>query len=214
MKAATAIVDYGCGNIRSLLNAFRVNDGEAALVTDPEHLMQYQKIVLPGVGAFGAAMEMLLKTGFMESLNDFKKTGKPVLGICLGMQLMCTRSDEVPSDSRVDSLDGLNWIEAEVRHIGKNLSTPVKVPHMGWNELRFKKNSALFEGVENAADVYFVHSHAVHCAHEEDILTSSVYGAEFVSSFARDNIFGMQFHPEKSHKVGLRIIDNFLRMAT
>lgn len=212
MARETGIVDYGCGNIRSLLNAFKINDGDATLVSKPEQLKQFSKIVLPGVGAFSAAMERLHSSGFQEALEDQRNSGKPILGICLGMQLMCSSSDEVPSNSKFREQKGLNWIEAQVRHFSRDQQGALKVPHMGWNALQLRQQSPLYEGVEDGADVYFVHSHAVHCADEKDILSTSDYGGEFVSSFARENIFGMQFHPEKSHKVGLRIIDNFLRM--
>ena len=212
MAADLAIVDYGCGNIRSLINAFRFNGANPELVSDPDKIAGFDKLVLPGVGSFGAAMDKLKLSGFDQALNDYKQSGKPVLGICLGMQLMCTSSDEIPSSFEGSEIAGLAWVDAKVEHLSKGHRQALKVPHMGWNELSFRAQSALFEGLEEGTDVYFVHSHAVQCNDPEDIVTVSHYGIDFVSCFVSDNVMGMQFHPEKSHRAGLRIIENFVSM--
>ena len=204
------LVDYGCGNIRSLVNALNACDADVTLVANPDDLVKADKIVLPGVGAFGQAMEQLRSRGFLEALQILKDKGTPIMGICLGMQLMCQSSDEGGAN------EGLGWIDAEVLHLKKLIdydnreASGLKYPHMGWNEIRFAKEHPLLEGVKCGADVYFVHSHAVRCASSTDVLCTTEYGASFVSAFQRDQIFGMQFHPEKSHRVGLRLLQNFV----
>ncbi len=206
MSTKVVVVDYGCGNIRSVFNALKAVSAEASLVSNPDDLIAGDKIILPGVGAFPQAMAELHRQCFVEALDHIRAMGRPVLGICLGMQLLCSDSDEG------ELTPGLGWIDAQVRHF-RSMETPAeKVPHMGWNELHFSRSHKLLDHIAPAADVYFVHSHAVTCQNEEDVLTYSEYGSRFVSSFARDNVYGMQFHPEKSHKVGLQLLKNFVEL--
>jgi len=211
MKQNLVIADYGCGNIQSLINAFDAVGAHAELVDNPDALDRADKVVLPGVGAFSQAMEKLNNRGFSEALDVVRKRGKIILGICLGMQLMCRGSDEDGDHT------GLGWLEADVQHFASHpewlsVEPRLKVPHMGWNEIHFDASQSLFNGIKDGADVYFVHSHAVRCDKEENILCRTDYGVEFVSGIHHENIFGMQFHPEKSHRVGLKILENFVGM--
>lgn len=229
MPVRIGIVDYGCGNIQSLLNAFGLYDCELELVSDPEALNQFDKLVLPGVGAFQKAIQQLRSGEFVHALDEQKTKGTPIIGICLGMQLLCLRSDEVLGGKEVNSpqtpetISGLGWVDAEVNHLAKLRDqyqamsdqasvAKFKVPHMGWNSIHLAKTSALFQGVESGADLYFVHSHAIKCQRDQDVLSTTEYGVPFVSAFAKENVFGVQFHPEKSHLTGLKIIENFVSL--
>jgi len=205
MAVKVAVADYGCGNIKSVVNALNVVGAEVHIAKDASELALGDKIILPGVGAFREAMEHLHTRDFIGSLKDevFDK-GKDILGICLGMQLLCRGSDEG------GDIPGLAWVDADVKHFNSLGLQGLKVPHMGWNELMIQRSHTLVGGIDQCSDVYFVHSHAVQCDHLDDVLTYTDYGVKFVSSFAKDNIFGMQFHPEKSHKVGLHILKNFV----
>lgn len=208
MSKKIAIVNYRCGNIKSVVNALNILGAECVVIDKPAALESADKIILPGVGAFSVAMKYLEKSGFREVLEQqVLGNGTPILGICLGMQLMCNSSDEHGLHQ------GLGWIDADVRLLQTQNNHTLKVPHMGWNALTIHRQHALTSGLADQADVYFVHSHAVHCHHEEDVVCYSQYGQQFVSMFARDNIFGMQFHPEKSHKVGLKILKDFVGLV-
>jgi len=212
MSARIGIVDYGCGNIRSLFNAFLATGAKADLVSSPDALNDYDKLVLPGVGAFERAFCLLKDGFFIEALEHKKKQGMPILGICLGMQLLCSDSDEVHNVEKQPYAKGLGWIDASVRHFSKLTTSDQKVPHMGWNEIYFREDEALFDGIETGSDVYFVHSHAVTCDQPEHVLATCSYGLEFAAAVKKDNVLGCQFHPEKSHKLGLKIIQNFVGM--
>lgn len=210
MSGKIGIIDYGCGNIQSLINAFVQSGSQPELVSDATKLMAYDKLVLPGVGAFPQAMSMLTKNHFVEPLTEAKDKGLPILGICLGMQLLCRDSDEVSADSDENVVQGLGWINAKVRHFSALGATNIKVPHMGWNEIEFKSETAVFNGIKPHADVYFVHSHAVICDEDRHVLARCHYGVDFAAAIVDENLMGMQFHPEKSHRVGLKIIENFV----
>lgn len=197
-----AIIDYAMGNVRSVLNAVRKAGGDAEIVGDPAALGDYQKIILPGVGAFGEAMEHLRDSGLDQALSEIARTDTPVLGICLGMQLMCQKSFEHGEH------EGLGWIEAEVLPLAS--SPDLKVPHIGWNDITFAKQSPITVGLEDGLDFYFVHSYHVHCANAIDSLAYCDYGVEFSAMFSRDNLYGIQFHPEKSQRAGLKILENFV----
>jgi len=210
MKVRVAIADYGCGNIQSVVNALNVVGADTLVASNAEQLSKGDKIILPGVGAFREAMEHLQAGSFIEALEEEGlRKGKPILGICLGMQLMCRCSDEGTNDDEAD-IQGLAWIDADVKHFNNLGLTGLKVPHMGWNELQLQRAHYLTAHIEDNADVYFVHSHAVQCDSAENVLSYSEYGVQFVSSLVKNNIMGMQFHPEKSHKVGLQILENFV----
>ncbi len=200
-----AIVDYNMGNLRSVKNAFDKLGADAIVENDAEKIKEYDKLLLPGVGAFGDAMEHLEKSGMREALLEFAKSGRYMLGICLGMQLLFQKSYEFGEHP------GLGLIEGEVVPFDKSkFPHRLKVPHMGWNEL-FAKSSPLFQGLPEAFYLYFVHSYHTVCP-EDVAVGKSFYGYEFVSAVQRDNIFGLQPHPEKSHNVGLKILQNFVEL--
>lgn len=199
--AAIGVVDYGMGNLRSVCNALAEIDAPGELFSDPAKVPAYDKIIIPGVGAFQQAMENLEEIGMVEPLNRYVAAGKPLLGICLGMQLICRQSTEGGVHQ------GLGWVEAKVRHFPP--AEGLKVPHMGWNAIQFERAHPLLEGVAPGADVYFVHSYFVDCLHAADALGTTEHGISFSSIIAHGNVFGMQFHPEKSQNVGMQLLRNF-----
>lgn len=199
------IIDYGMGNLGSIANMLKKIGTSTIISSDLDVIAQAHKLILPGVGAFDHGMTKLKELGILTVLNErVLNAGVPVLGICLGMQLMAHRSDE-------GKLPGLGWIEAEtVRfHFGPD-RTDLKIPHMGWNTVKVCKDSPLFNGTYPEPRFYFVHSYHVVCRSEQDILTKTFHGYDFVSSFVKENIVGVQFHPEKSHKFGMRLLKNFV----
>ncbi len=195
------VIDYGMGNLRSVLNALDEVGREAALLSAPEQVSAYDKIIIPGVGAFSEAMSNLRQSGMDEALAHHVAAGKLLLGICLGMQLICRKSHENGEHQ------GLGWIDAEVRHFPP--SEGLKVPHMGWNAIDINYDKPVVSDVPSGADVYFVHSYYVDCADKNDELGSTEHGIRFASIIARDNVYGMQFHPEKSQNVGMQLLRNF-----
>lgn len=203
-----AIVDYGVGNLFSLEHSFRTIGAEIAVTGDSGILEQADKIVLPGVGAFGDAAALLRKDGLDQVVCRQAAQGKPILGICLGMQLLLERSFEYGEHP------GLGLIPGEVRPIQPLLPEGFKVPHIGWNSLEFpadKPVSPLFRHIREGDYVYFVHSfHGERCG--ESTVASTRYGARLTAAVARDNVFGVQFHPEKSGAVGLNILRAFCEM--
>ncbi len=197
------ILDYGMGNLGSILNMFKKIGVDAKISSDIRDIEDAEKIILPGVGAFDNAMQNLKDLGIMPLLNKKVIEDKtPVLGICLGMQLLAKRSDE-------GSLEGLGWVDAEVVRFRLGDGGSLKIPHMGWNTVDIKKESCLYADMYEDPRFYFVHSYYVKCNNPGSILTTTDYGVEFCSSFMEDNILGVQFHPEKSHKFGLRLLKNF-----
>lgn len=199
------IVDYNIGNLASVQNAILKVGESAKIENDPSKLKDYDKIILPGVGAFGDAMEHLQKSGMQEAILDFVKSGKFLLGICLGMQLLFQKSYEFGEHS------GLGLLEGEIIHFEKAaLKKGEKIPHMGWNLVKKVKNSALLEGLEDSFYLYFVHSY--YLGESKNAIGMSHYGIDFVSIVQKENIFGIQPHPEKSHNVGLKILKNFVKL--
>lgn len=203
------IVDYHMGNLASVINAFSKMGTQTCVESDPERLEAYDKLILPGVGAFGDAMEHLKKNGMDEAIRQYAASGKPLLGICLGMQLLFDSSEEFGKH------EGLGLIPGKVVAFDEErFDRPLKVPHMGWNEVFPTSNgrkSALFSGLPSEFYLYFVHSfHAV--CDEQFVIGKTFYGYEFVSAVQNGNIFGIQPHPEKSHKNGLQIIENFAKL--
>jgi glutamine amidotransferase len=194
------IVDYNMGNLASVLNAFNKIGAKAEIVKEADKLKKYDKLLFPGVGAFGDAMEHLKATNLDESILDFVKSGKFVLGVCLGMQLLFEESEEFGKHK------GLGIIKGKV----VKFKTTKKIPHMGWNKMFFKKESKLFHKL-NEPYLYFVHSYHVVCD-EEYIIGSTIYDYEFVSAVNKDNVYGFQPHPEKSHNEGLKILKNFINL--
>jgi glutamine amidotransferase len=198
------IIDYNMGNLQSVLNAFGKLGTKAELVKAPEAVARYEKIILPGVGAFKDAITHLTRNAMDEAIVSFAKGGKPLLGICLGMQLLFESSEEFGFTS------GLGLVPGKiVKFDPARFETPLKVPHMGWNRLHVTQHSPLFAGMDEAMYLYFVHSfHAVCDARFAVGMTH--YGYDFVSAVQRDNVFGFQPHPEKSHNNGLAILQNFI----
>jgi glutamine amidotransferase len=201
-----AIIDYGMGNLRSVQKGFEKIGAEAIVTADPQVVLQADKVVLPGVGAFRDCMRNLEQAGFIEPILRVIAEGRPFLGICVGMQLLFTDSVEF------GLYQGLNVIPGHVLRFPDNMhvaNEALKVPQMGWNQLQFKRRPPAFEGIADGSNVYFVHSYYVKPDKDDVIATTTDYGFEFCSSVWKDNIVATQFHPEKSQDVGLRILKNF-----
>lgn len=199
-----AIIDYGAGNLRSVEQAFK-RLGTAVQVTgDPSVIEAADGVILPGVGAFADAMDALKSSGLIPIICEMAASGRPFLGICLGMQALLEGSEEGPGVS------GLGLIPGYVRKLPNR---GLKIPHIGWNSFQAKKNSELFKGLPENPYAYFVHSFACEASEPSDVLAETVYGVSFHSAIQRGNVFGVQFHPEKSGKVGEIILRNFAEMA-
>jgi glutamine amidotransferase len=202
-----AIVNYGMGNLRSVMNAFEFLGKPAYIANQPDDIQDADKIILPGVGAFGDAMKNLRSAGWVDALNEqVMHRGKSFLGLCLGMQLLATTSTEHGLHH------GLNWIAGTVSRITPKDSS-LRVPHIGWNEVRFIKNEGLFGNLGKSVDFYFVHSFVFHPDDPAVISGLCDYGGEFVACIGFNNIFATQFHPEKSQKSGLTVLRNFIRCS-
>jgi glutamine amidotransferase len=200
------IVDYNMGNLASVKNAFRSLGEEAVVEPDPERFLHYDRLILPGVGAFGDAMEHLRSRGMDEALREYAQRGNPMLGICLGMQLLFDASEEFGEHK------GLGLIKGHVQAFDTSrFAHPLKVPHMGWNRM-FTKEHPLFEHLDAEHYLYFVHSYHAVCEESEDIIGRTEYGYRFASAVAHENVMGIQPHPEKSHKNGLQILKNFTNL--
>ena len=199
------IVDSGLGNIKSIQNIISKVGGIGIPICSPNDLKEASRIVLPGVGNFNAGIKQLQFGGWIAELNDAVLVRKvPVLGICLGMQLMCRSSEE-------GRLPGLGWIDAEVKLIEKGDDANLKVPHMGWNNITIKKENPLMNSVpSDKKRFYFVHSYHVVCQDKSDVIATTCYGKELTVAFKRNNIYGVQFHPEKSHRFGIELFRNFI----
>lgn len=205
-----AIIDYGLGNLRSVDKAFAHLGADAGLTESPADIAQAQAVVLPGVGAFGDGMAGLKQRGLDTALKNAHVLGKPILGICLGLQLFFESSEESPG------AEGLGLLKGTVKKFqGEAYSGPnaLKVPHMGWNTLSFKGAHPLFEGLKDGEYVYFVHSFYVAPASSEWTLAESEYGMKFCAAAGTGKLMGCQFHPEKSQQAGLSILRNFLKLV-
>jgi len=200
-----AIIDYNMGNLASVYNACKLIDVDATIVKDPAKLQDFNRVILPGVGAFGDAMKHLKSTGMYDAIKEFAVSGKPMVGICLGMQLLFESSEEF-GDTK-----GLGVIPGRVVAFDKSKMDmdEHKVPHVGWNKI-FNKQNKLFDGLENPY-LYFVHSFHAVCDEQYTIGTTH-YGYEFVSAVQKENIYGLQPHPEKSHDNGIQILKNFMKI--
>ena len=200
------IIDYYMGNILSIVNKIKRIGHEAIVTNEINLIKKADKIILPGVGHFQKAIENLNRLQLLDVLNEtvlFRKT--PILGICLGMQLLAGHSEE-------GNVNGLNWLNAEVVKLKINDQLKYKVPHIGWNNAMVKKESSLFTGLSEDSMFYFVHSYHMVCNDEKDVLTQTEYEYSFTSSVQKDNIFGTQFHPEKSHDAGEVLLRNFINL--
>lgn len=200
-----AIIDYGAGNLRSVRNALLHLGVDVVTVTVPSQLNGAEKIVLPGVGAFGAGMRALREAGFEEPLQKAVAAGVPLLGICLGMQYLFETSEEMGLHQ------GLGFLPGKVVRFPKRPS--YVVPHVGWNQLHIQRQSKLLAGIGEGAYTYFVHSYYVEASEADDVLAMTDYGLHYASVVGRDNVYGVQFHPEKSQAVGLRILRNFVEVV-
>ena len=201
-----AIVDYNMGNLASVQNTFAKLGIKLSVESNPEKIHRYDKLVLPGVGAFGDAMEHLKDKGMDEALKEFAQSGKYMMGICLGMQLLLRSSEEF------GSYEGLGLIEGKVvRFDTTKMEETLKIPHMGWNRM-FTKQHPLFEGLDEAHYLYFVHSYHAVVDDVKNEIGKTIYGYEFSSAVAKENVLGIQPHPEKSHDNGLKIIENFTKL--
>jgi imidazole glycerol-phosphate synthase subunit HisH len=197
------IVDYGMGNVGSIQNMFKRIGVASSVASTPEQVARAARLVLPGVGAFDRAMAILHERGLAAALDERVAAGVPILGICLGMQLMTRSSEE-------GQAAGLGWIAARtVRFLPRYGGVSVKVPHMRWNTIRPAVPGTLFDPDETDARFYFVHSYCVECDDPADVAATAVHGREFVCAFQRGSVMGVQFHPEKSHRYGMRLLERF-----
>lgn len=198
------IIDYGAGNIGSIVNMIRKAGGSSEITADPSVIMSASKLILPGVGHFDHGMKKLKESGLISALTKKVVEEKcPILGICLGAQLM-TKSSEEGTEK------GLGWFDAEVIRFDETKN--VRIPHMGWNYIEIAKNTPLSKDFFEESRYYFVHSYYMKANRREDVLFDTVYGGTFASGLQRDNIYAVQFHPEKSHKFGLKLMQNFLEL--
>lgn len=200
------IVDYGMGNLGSVFNMFKKVGAQSKISGDLEEISRAEKLLLPGVGAFDAAMSKINEKGLLPILNQKALTEKiPVLGICLGMQLLTNSSEE-------GNLKGLGWIKASAKKIQSPANEKIRVPHMGWNVATVSNPSPITKDLPAPSKFYFVHSFSVHVENQSNSMLKTNYGGEFDSGIQNDNIFGVQFHPEKSHKYGMKIFENFWKL--
>lgn len=202
------IVDYEMGNLGSIQNMFKYIGVESNIESDPDKIKNASKILLPGVGSFDTAMKKIKEKNLDEILNEKAlKQQTPILGICLGMQLLTCGSEE-------GVLDGLGWIPAKTKSFKNKIDQKLKIPHMGWNIVRKNQNSLLTDAFESFDEMrfYFVHSYFVQVDNKQNSILKTKYGIEFDSAIQKDNIYGAQFHPEKSHKFGMKIFENFARI--
>lgn len=198
------VIDYGMGNIGSIRNMLKYVGADHVVSDNRAEIESAEKVILPGVGHFDLAMQNLAHRDLIGPLGDaVLGAGKPILGICLGQQLLCRSSEE-------GDRNGLGYIDAEVRRIVPPPRSALKVPHMGWSEVAFAKRHPLIDQLGDCARFYFVHSYSVSCNDRADVLGTTDYGGTFTSAFVRGNIAGVQFHPEKSHKYGVQLFRNFV----
>ncbi len=196
-----AIIDYGMGNLRSVQNALKAIGAPSCITADPAEIARADRIILPGVGAFPDAIDRLRKTGLVDMLKSEVESGKPFLGICLGMQLLFETSDEFGHH------EGLGFVDGTITL----MQLAEKVPHMGWNRVKAKEGCPLFIGIENEY-FYFIHSYWKEYEGEDSAVGITEYGKPFVSAVGKGNLFGTQFHPEKSGDMGIQLLKNFVKL--
>lgn len=206
MPLHVTIVDYGMGNLHSIQRKLKQLGAKCLISTDASDIHRAERLVMPGVGHFGAAMGNLRERRLVGALHEAANVRRiPILGICLGMQLMASRSDE-------GNAEGLGWLGFRVVRFEVEDRARHKVPHMGWNTVSARKQSALFAGVSDQAEFYFAHSYHADSGAAEGVLCETDYGYRFPSGVERGNVFGVQFHPEKSHEAGIALLKNFLAL--
>ena len=199
-----AIIDYGAGNLMSVKKALDYIGAESEITMDKDKILSASHIILPGVGSFGDAMQSMENRGMVETVKTAAHSGKPFLGICLGLQLLFGKSDE----SR--GVSGLSLISGEIVSIPKKMG--LKVPHIGWNSVSIKQNCGIFKGIPDESYFYFVHSYYLKHAEEKDVAATAQYGVEIQCAIQQGNLCATQFHPEKSGKAGLKLLENFLAL--
>jgi glutamine amidotransferase len=201
------IIDYGVGNINAFVNVYKRVNVPTKIAKTAADLVGAQKLILPGVGHFDHAMSELIKSGIREKLDELVMVRKvPVIGICVGMQMMGNSSDE-------GRFEGLKWIDASIKKFDETkIQQVTRLPHMGWNDVRPVVSNPLFEGLEKEALFYFLHSYYFECNNTADILATSEYGGEFTCAAYHENVYGIQFHPEKSHHYGETLLHNFAKL--
>jgi len=201
-----AIVDYGLGNVKAFANIYLKLNIPFVIARDVSELGKAEKIILPGVGAFDYAIDLLDKSGMRKTLDDLvQEANIPVLGVCVGMQMMATSSEE-------GFRSGLGWISGQVKRFESLISHPINIPHMGWNNIFPKTNNLLMDGLDQESRFYFLHSYYFSCESEDSVLASTNYGNEFACAIHQRNIYGVQFHPEKSHHWGEKLLNNFAKL--
>jgi len=202
-----SILDYGIGNLGSIVNMFKYIGVESEIISDSASILKAEKLILPGVGAFANAMNELHKRGFVEPLNKAVMEQKtPVLGICLGMQLLCDGSDE-------GGATGLGWIKGRCKKFNfDGFDEKPRIPHMGWKVLEAAQNGQLYQNNAEEKRFYFVHSYHMECVDKVDVSARATYGYPFTAAVEKGHIFGAQFHPEKSHRFGMKVLKNFSKV--
>lgn len=206
MSCKLVIVDYGMGNLNSVKRTMDRMKVDSVISSDPKDIISSQKIILPGVGHFGKAMSNLKELNLLDTLHEavlVKK--KPVLGICLGMQLMAKKSEEGNSE-------GLGWFDAEIIKFNVSDKIKYKIPQMGWNQIFIKKTSPLMNNISELSEFYFVHSYHLKTNNQSDVLNETHFDYVYPSAVEKDNIFGVQYHPEKSHDAGAQLLKNFIEL--
>lgn len=199
-----AIIDYGLGNVQAIANVYKGLFLEAEIVAQPSGLREADKLILPGVGAFDQAMQLLDQSGLRQTVDELVMEDRvPVLGICVGMQMLANSSAE-------GKLPGLGWIDAAVKRFDFSASqNPEFIPHMGWNNIQPVRESPLLRELNVESRFYFLHSYYMNCRNREDVIAFTPYGIDFACAVNRDNVYGVQFHPEKSHGFGIQLLKNF-----
>ena len=200
-----AIIDYDAGNIKSVEKAIQFLGEEAIITRNPDEILSASSVILPGVGAFGDAMEKLHKYNLIPVIQEVVKQQIPFLGICLGLQLLFEKSDESPG------VEGLAILEGEIKRIPDK--GELKIPHIGWNSLKFPNEGRLYQGISEDSYVYFVHSYYLDAKEDDIVVATTEYGTKIHASVEKGNVFACQFHPEKSSSVGLKILENFLKIS-
>ncbi|MGQ0829314.1 MAG: imidazole glycerol phosphate synthase subunit HisH, partial [Bacteroidota bacterium] len=208
IQAKIVIIDYGMGNLNSVKRKLSQLKIDAVISSNPKDIRVADKIILPGVGHFKMAMENLKKINLIDALNEeVLIKNKPILGICLGMQLMATKSEE-------GNANGLGWIDAEVVRFNVKDNLKYKIPHTGWNQIMISKESVLMENIPDLSEFYFVHSYHYKIKNKDDVLNETEFEYTFVSAIEKANIFGVQYHPEKSHDMGECLLRNFINIPS
>lgn len=201
-----AIIDYGAGNIQSVYKALKFIGANCKVTSDKDEILNADGAILPGVGSFGDAMDTMTKRGIKDTIIEYTKSGKPFLGICLGLQLLFPESEETPG------VKGLDIFKGTITKI-PNQNRTLKIPHMGWNNISIKQKNGIFKDIEGEPYVYFVHSFYLKAQDKDIVAATTQYGVEIDAAVQKGNIIATQFHPEKSGEVGLKMLKNFVEMV-